>query len=166
MAKGSQYPHTRHWDAMGSWWTLTPVRELIWTNDERLQYRELLHNLNSLRCCQIEEFRTCLSEALEKEEDIFSKGIYLHVLADTFAHVDPRDNCSYGTEYGHLRDLTHPDDVQWVYNGEEVGKERLEGLVNMIKKTMGNHQATPGMDALIKKLYTRNYLFSESIAWW
>ena len=164
IAAGSQYPDTREWDAVGSEWDA--VYERFRPNTQRLEYRELFHNLNSLDCCGILAFRRCLAEKIDKEETLFLKGVYLHTLADTYAHLDPRTMCSYGREDGHMDDGFAPDDVQWVRNGEEIGRERLYGLLANIKEALGKENVdTPDMDAFLKKLYEHNYLFFKSM-WW
>ena len=164
IAAGSQYPDTREWDAVGSEWDA--VYERFRPNTQRLEYRELFHNLNSLDCCGILAFRECLAEKIDKAETLFLKGVYLHTLADTYAHLDPSTMCSYGREDGHMDDGFSPDDVQWVKNGEEIGRERLYGLLANIKEALGKENVdTPEMDAFLKKLYEHNYLFFKSM-WW
>ena len=125
----------------------------------RLRYRELFHNLNSLDCCGILSFRTCLSEKVREESELFIKGIYLHVLADTYAHINPRTMCSYGKDDGHLDDGFEPDNVQWRNGEDEIGKERLYGLISEVKRALGKEGVdTPDMESFLTMLYQRNYL--------
>ena len=157
IAAGSQYPDTGIWDAMNGG---------LWPNKDQAHLREVFHNLNSLNACEIFSFRRCISKKIQEEIDPFLKGVYLHVLADTFAHVDPDTKCSYDSKEGHFWDGTSPDDVQWRMHGREVGRERLYGLIDEVKRAFGRENVdTPKMTAFLKVLYEHNYLISESV-WW
>ena len=73
------------WDAMYHYW---------WPFDsERNEYREVLHNLNSLTPSQAAAFRACLLCLLRQfknQSNLELVGILLHVIADTYSHSDPR----------------------------------------------------------------------------
>ena len=157
IAAGSQYPDTREWDAMHG--GLSPTQA-------QAQMRELFHNLNSLDCCGRSSFRNCLLKAMGEAPNLFYRGVYLHTLADIYAHVDPRTDCSYGSQKGHFWDGFAPDDVQRTWNGEEIGKKNLLDLIEVVKKVFGKDgQDTPEMSAFLNKLYEHSYFFFESL-WW
>ena len=121
IARGSQYPDLREeFDAL-----------------RNSAYHETLHNLNNLTCCDLEKYKKCIACNLKKQGDPFLKGVYLHVLADTFSHVRfkvGKDKiCSYSPGIGHFFDGTKPDDPQF----RDIGKDRLDKLIKELEGLFG-----------------------------
>ena len=156
-AQGSQYPDSREqFNAIEKTW-------LFWRNfyptEDRKKVRELLHNLNGLKCCELKQFQNCIKGLIDDKSntDNFLKGVYLHVYADTFAHVragvkKDDEECSYGYSTGHAHALTFPDDLRWEYFDEKIGEQRLRDFLSGIE-TIFDKKFSPEFYSFIDKIY-------------
>ena len=70
----------------------------------------LFHNLNGLAADKVRCYRQCVRCLANNESDEFTKGLYLHVLGDTYAHTKD-DGSAYPQIIGHGMKGTSPDDV-------------------------------------------------------
>ena len=61
--------------------------------------QKVFHNLNGLRANQVRCYRNCVLDKAKTSEgktsDKFTRGVYLHVLGDTYAHLDSDGNAFF-----------------------------------------------------------------------
>ena len=76
--------------------------------------QKVFHNLNGLRANQVRCYRNCVLDKAKTSEgktsDKFTRGVYLHVLGDTYAHLDSDGN-AFLPYIGHAHMLDLPDNV-------------------------------------------------------
>ena len=115
--------------------------------------RALFHNLNGLNATERKCFRKCVVWLAETADSDFLRGIYLHVIGDTYAHQDV-DGSGYGKDLGHLFDGIDPDDVRRSDDKYgEIGLERFKAFIQELSRVLGSNDKTREFtDSVLGKL--------------